>query len=93
VWNGEIVRAFQQRLVDLGFGDSILGSGGVDGEFGDGTLSAFFQYANALFYDDTIEGTRDLWMHVTATSMSGDTPYALNAKGLPLMGVECRPDQ
>lgn len=49
--SGEVVRQFQLRLVELGFGDTIESSGGADGYFGPGTTAAFNGYLDRTGVD------------------------------------------
>ncbi len=44
VMQGELVRRFQQRLIDVGYGAKIEASGGADGRYGFGTAEAFTEY-------------------------------------------------
>lgn len=44
VWQGNLVREFQRRLIELGYGEPINATGGADGYMGTGTIQAFNQY-------------------------------------------------
>ena len=79
VWDGEIVRRLQQRLVDLGHGGAIMSSGGIDGQFGNGTRDAFESYRQST--------TIDLGGFILPT---GEHGWLITATALPLIGVDCR---
>lgn len=49
--SGEVVRQFQLRLIQLGYGDQIETSGGADGQFGPGTTAALNDFLNGTGID------------------------------------------
>ncbi len=84
-WEHDLIREMQRRLIDLGYGDHVVASGGADGQFGEGTVVALQQWASDYGWD---AAEPHLYM---AGTTGHDWIAGTRATLLPLLGVNCRP--